>query len=149
MVDITVSHAIPPPGRQAAAPLQLVVGALNLTDTELTAVADVGGRGEALVLKHVAQVAAAVLARDLHAPHAVLVVLVPLHRARNLIVERGPPAPAVELVLALVQGGAAASAHVGAILIELVVLAAAWWLGALLAQDAELLCIQNGLPHIL
>eukprot|EP00195_Chlamydomonas_chlamydogama_P016381 CAMPEP_0202900532 /NCGR_PEP_ID=MMETSP1392-20130828/11887_1 /ASSEMBLY_ACC=CAM_ASM_000868 /TAXON_ID=225041 /ORGANISM="Chlamydomonas chlamydogama, Strain SAG 11-48b" /LENGTH=56 /DNA_ID=CAMNT_0049586937 /DNA_START=518 /DNA_END=688 /DNA_ORIENTATION=+ len=54
--------------------------------------AEVGGGGEALALKHMPQVTSAVLARDLDALHAEADVLVAFNGARDLIVEGRPAA---------------------------------------------------------
>jgi len=56
-------------------------------------------------LEHVAQVAAAVGARDLHAPHAHGVVHMPLHGAGQVVVVGWPPAATVELGFAPASAG--------------------------------------------
>lgn len=100
----------------------------------------VGRRVEALALEDVAQVAAAVGARDLDALHEQAVVLEALDGARDAVKVGRPAAAALELVRRLVQGRVAPGARVHArrrrVLVEL---ARAGRLGALLAEDPELL----------
>lgn len=105
------------------------------------AVALVGGRGEALALEDVAQVASAVGADDLGAGHAKGVVRMAGHGARDAVKVGGPAASRLELVRRLVQRRLAAGARVDARLrVELVILAGSGGLCALLPQDSELLC---------
>ena len=80
----------------------------------------------------VAQVSAAVVALDLDA-HTVRVGQT-LHRARHLVVESGPAAAGVKLVLAAIKLGVAAAADVAACLVEVVVLAGERWLGAFISM---------------
>lgn len=98
------------------------------------------GRGEPLALEDMAQVPAAVGAVDLDALHKQAVVLVALHGAGDAVEVGRPAAPAGELVRGLVQGrvapGAGVDALGGVVLVES---AGAGCLGALLAEDAELL----------
>lgn len=101
----------------------------------------VGGRGKALALEDVAQVAAAVGAHDLGAHHAQAAVLVPLHRPRDAVEVGRPAAARRELVLRPVQRRAASRACVHPRLgVVLVVLAGARRLRALFAENAELFC---------
>ncbi len=80
-----------------------------------------------------AEVAAAVRALDLGA-HAVGIGQ-PVHRARDLLVERGPAAVRVKLVVGAIERGVAAPADVGAGRVEVVVLAGEGPLGALPLDD--------------
>ena len=65
----------------------------------------------------------------------------PRHRAGNGVVEGGPPAPALKLLLGGVEGCFAAGAGVDALLRGvLVVFAGEGGFGALFAEDAELFC---------
>lgn len=96
---------------------------------------------EPLPLEHMPQVPPAVRARNLRPHHAQRAVLEALHRAGERLEVGGPPAVRVELLRGLVQRRGAAGAGVGAGGgVVLVVVAGAGGLGALLAEDAELLC---------
>lgn len=104
----------------------------------------VGGRVIALALEDVTEVAAAVGADDLGARHAKGPVLVARHGAGDAVVVGRPAATRAELVVGLVQGRLAPGAGVHARRgLVLVVLARAGGLGALLAEDAELLCCEG------
>lgn len=96
--------------------------------------------GEPLALEDVAQVAAAVGADDLDALHEHAVVLEALDGPRDAVEVGRPAAAAAELVRRLVQGRVAPGARVharrGGVLVEL---AGPGGLGALLAEDPELL----------
>ena len=76
----------------------------------IDAMAGVLGR-QALALKHMPQMRAAVIANDLH-PAAVGIGLA-AHHARQGIVEGRPAAPGIELVRRTVQGHAALAAQIG------------------------------------
>jgi len=103
-------------------------------------VALVGRGGEPLALEDVAQVSTAVGADDLDALHEHAAVLEALDGTRDAVKVGRPAAAAVELVGRLVQGRLAARARVhargGLVLVEL---AGPGGLGALLAEDPELL----------
>ena len=88
---------------------------------------------EPLAEEDVAEVAAAVGALDLDA-HAVGVGQAP-DGAGDLVVEGGPAAVGVELVVGAIEGRVAAAADVGAGLVEVVVLAGEGRLGALVLDD--------------
>jgi len=93
-----------------------------------------------LSLENVAEMTAAVRADDLGPLHTPTTVNVSRHGAGNGVVERRPSATALELLLRGVKRRVAAGAGVDtAGRRVLVVLAAEWGLGALLAEDAELL----------
>lgn len=106
----------------------------------IDAVALVGRGGEPLALEDVAQVAAAVGAYDLDALHEHAGVLEALDGAGDAVEVGRPAAAALELVRRLVQGRVAPGARVHArgrgVLVEL---AGPGGLGALLAEDPELL----------
>lgn len=95
-------------------------------------------------LKHMSQVSTTIRAQNLRPRHAERVVRVPRHRARNAVEVRGPAAAGLELVVRLVEGrlagGAVVDAGAGHVL---VVLAGVGRLGALFADDAELLCRED------
>lgn len=111
------------------------------------AVTLVGGRVEPLAFEHVAEVTTTGLASDLDSLHAPAAVDVAIDGARNGVEEGGPSTARVELGRGLVQGRVAARAGVHAVLgIVLVVLACSSHLGALFAQNAELLRVELGAP---
>lgn len=88
-----------------------------------------------------AQMATAVAAHNLCSLHAKRPIGVSRHSAWNRIEEGRPSAARLELVVRLVEGRVAASASVGALLgVVLVIFAGKGGFGALLAQNAELLC---------
>ena len=94
-----------------------------------------------LALENVSQVSSTVIAHNLRAHHTEARVRSLADGAGNGIPERRPPAARVELVVGLVQRRLAALAGVDARgRVVLVECAGARGLGALLAQDAELLC---------
>ena len=98
-------------------------------------------------LEHVPQVPAAVAAHNFGARHAEGPVLAPRHGPGDAVKIRRPPAPRRELVRRLVQRRLAPRARVDArrrlVLVEL---ARAGRLGALFAEDAELLGREDGAP---
>lgn len=115
----------------------------------INAVPLVGRRLVPLALKHVPQMAAAIAAHDLGARHAQAAVRVPRHRARQAVEVRRPAAAAGELVRRLVEGGAAAGAGVDAGGRGMLVVGAGeGGLGALFAEDAELLCGERGIRGV-
>lgn len=99
------------------------------------------GRGVALALEDVTEVATAVGADNLDAGHAKGFILVSDNSARDAIEIGRPTAPRAELVGGLVQRRLAAGAGVDASLRGVLVeFAGAWGFGTLFSQDAELLC---------
>lgn len=96
--------------------------------------------GEALALEDVAEVAAAVGTGDLDSFHEHAGVLEAFDGAGDAVEVGGPAAAAAELVRCLVQGGVTPGACVHTLRrVVLVKLAGPGRLGALLAEDAELL----------
>ena len=97
-------------------------------------------RREALPLKDVTQVAAAVGAHNLGAAHPQRAVLVAGHGSGDAVKVGGPAAARLELLLRLVQGRGASGARVDTFLwVVLVELAGAGGFGSLFTEDAELL----------
>jgi hypothetical protein len=96
-----------------------------------------------LPLEHVAQVAAAARAHDLGALHAEGAVAPAQDGPGHGVEEGRPAAAAAELVRGAVEGRVAPGAGVGALRGEVLVEGArVRRLGALLAEDAELLCVR-------
>lgn len=106
----------------------------------------IGWGREAFTLEDMAQVSAARSASDLRPRHAILVIIVTSDGSGDRVEERRPSTSTVELCRALVQRGTAPGARVDTLLLVLVVLASAGGLGALLAEDAELLSREDGPP---
>ncbi len=102
-----------------------------------------------LALEHMPQMPSTVRAHDLRPLHAECAVHVPGHGAWNGVVEGGPSATRLELLLRGVEGRGAGGAGVGARRRSmLVVLAGVGRLGALLADDAELFCFDAPLVAV-
>ena len=101
----------------------------------------VGGGRVSLALEDVTEMTATVRADNLSALHTKSAVGVSGHSTRNGIEESRPAAARFELVVGLVERSFAASAGVytlgGHVLVKV---AAVGRLGALFAEDAELLC---------
>lgn len=98
----------------------------------------------AFPLENVPEMAAAVGADNLGPRHAKGVVLVARHRAGDAVKVGRPATARLELVVGLVQRRITASAGVDTrVGEELVVLAREGRLGALLSEDAELLCARG------
>jgi hypothetical protein len=96
---------------------------------------------EPLALEDVSQVPTAVVAYNLRPHHAQTRVRLLSNRVGECIPERRPSTPRVELVVRLVQRRVAAGTLVDAsVWVVLVELAGTGHLGALLAENAELLC---------
>jgi hypothetical protein len=99
------------------------------------------GVSKALALEDVPKMSAAVVAHNLRPHHAHCAIGPLAHSARHSVPEGGPAAARVEFVVRLVERRLAAAARVdtgvGVVLVEG---AGPGRLGALLAEDAELLC---------
>lgn len=109
----------------------------------------VRGRREPLAFEDMTKMAAAVGAHDLGAGHAEAAVLVAGHGAGDAVEVGWPAAARRELVRGLVEGSVAPRARVDALAgVVLVELARAGRLGALLAEDPELLPIEDGAPLV-
>ena len=101
--------------------------------------------GEPLVQEHVAQMSPAIGAGDLRAP-AVGVHLA-MHGVSDGVVEAGPTATGVELVLRLVERGVASLAEVGAPGPVLFVLPGKRSFGAHLQDDAVFFVVERVVFH--
>lgn len=109
----------------------------------------IGRRVVPLALEDVAQVTTAVCADNLSARHAEGAVLVADDGAGNAVKVGRPTAARVELVGRLVERRVAPGTCIDTrIWRVLVVLASAWAFGALFAEDAELLLVQDCPPLI-
>lgn len=99
------------------------------------------GVSKSLPFEDVPKMPSAVVAYDLRPHHAQPRIRLLTNSVRERIPERRPSTPRVELVVGFVEGrvaaGAGVDAGVGVVLVEF---AGARSFGALLAQDAELLC---------
>jgi len=101
----------------------------------------IGGSRVSLALENVTKMAATVGADNLSALHSESAVGMSSHSTRHGIEESGPAAARLELVVGLVERSLTASTGVdtlgGHVLVKV---AAVGGLGALFAEDAELLC---------
>lgn len=101
----------------------------------------IGRRIESFSLEDVTQVSSAVRADDLCARHAKGAILVAGHGAWDGVEVCRPAAARLELVVGLVERCAAPCASVDTLgRVVLVIFTGARGLGALLSEDAELLC---------
>jgi hypothetical protein len=92
-----------------------------------------------LPLENMSQMPSAVITHNLRPHHAERGIGFLPHSPRHSIPERRPSAPRVELVIRFVQRRVASRARVDAcVWVVLIVCTAAGWLGALLAENAEL-----------
>jgi hypothetical protein len=101
----------------------------------------VGGGRVSLALENVTEMTTTVGADDLSALHTESAVGVSGHSTRDGIEESGPSAARLELVIGLVERSIAAGTGVSTLRGHVLVkVAAVGRLGALFAEDAELLC---------
>jgi hypothetical protein len=118
----------------------------NAIDT----VALIRGRGKALALEDVAQVAATVGADNLDAAHAEGPVLVSCNGSGEAVKVGRPAAARLEFVVGLVQRSVAPGTRVDALFgVVLVKLATAGSLGSLLPQDTKLFTVEHSTPLII
>lgn len=109
----------------------------------------VRGRLKPLAREDVAQVAATIGAHDFRPRHAEGAVLDALHGARDAVEVGRPAAAGLKLCVGRVQRRVAGGAGVDALArVVLVVDARAGGFGALLAEDAELLCSGACLAYV-
>jgi len=102
------------------------------------------GVSKPLALENVTQMPSAVVAYNLGPHHAQTGVRLLANSVRECVPERRPSTPRVELVVGFVERSVTSRACVDAgVRVVLVQLAGAGSLGALLAEDAELLCEMN------
>ena len=122
-------------------------GRSKLDGNAVDAVALIGRRLEAFSLEHMAQMPTASCACDLYPP--TIRVRRPVYGSSKSFEEGRPATAGVEFGGGLVQGRSAANAVVRPVTVELVVLACSRQLGALEAEDAELLGVEDGAPLLL